>query len=65
MKKIVLFETALEVSKYSFFGPYFLYSDWIRGLNTGKYAPVKSPYLDNFLTVWILKDIKISCKILV
>ena len=43
----------------------FLYSDWIRRFmelisvfsrNTGKYGPEKTPYLDTFHTVYILKN---------
>ena len=36
---------ARKVSKYGFFsGPYFT----VLGLNTGKYRPEKTPYLDTF-----------------
>ena len=41
-------KTALKESKYGVFsGPYFL----VFHLNTGKYGPEKTPYLDTFRTV--------------
>ena len=44
--------TAGKVSKYEFvFGPCFL----VFGLNTRKYGPEKTPYLDTFHAVWIHK----------
>ena len=40
-----------KVSKYvDFSNPYFP----LFGLNTGKYGPEKTPYLDNFHAVWHL-----------
>ena len=46
--KIVNSYTAWEMSKRRVFsGPYFL----VFGLNTRKYGPQKTPYLDTFLTV--------------
>ena len=46
--------TAWKVSKYGdFSGPYFL----VFGLNTGKYGPEKTPYLDTFQAV---KETKIK-----
>ena len=42
--------TAWKVSKYGVFsGPYFP----VFGLNTGKYGPEKTPYLDTFYTVYM------------
>ena len=41
--------TAQKVSKYRVFsGPYFP----VFGLNTGKYGPEKTPYLDSFYAVY-------------
>ena len=44
--------SAWEVSKHEVFsGPYFP----VFGLNTGKYGPGKTPYLDNFHAVFATK----------
>ena len=53
--------TARKVSKYGVFsGPYFPSF----GLNTGRYGPEKTPYLDTFHAVTILTiEIMISVKI--
>ena len=50
--------TAWEMSKHRVFsGPYFL----IFGLNTRKYGPQKTPYLDTFLTVLKTINLVESC----
>ena len=51
--------TAWKVSKYGVFsGPYFP----LFGLNTGKYGPEKTPYLDTFHAVYGVKKRKIGLK---
>ena len=45
--------TARKMSKYGVFsGPYFP----VFGLNTGKYGPEKTPYLDTFYAVDLLYE---------
>ena len=56
---LILFDnfTAWKVSKYGFFsGPYFS----VFSLNTGKYGPEKTPYLDTFHAVKLSHIILVS-----
>ena len=53
--------TAQKVSKYGVFsGPYFV----VFSPNTGKYGPVKTPYLDSFHEVYVIQFSTAKAKVL-